>query len=127
MRRGLRWVFAFFIFAVQGAQLPMTTKDIGLMLRAGYSSSAVIQELATRHFADTLDAAKEKTLIEAGAATGLITALKSGTYSLSPQQMAVAQQQIADQGKRRATEAEASRKFDTLYQSQLAYERAIAR
>jgi nucleoredoxin len=127
MRHRVAWVFACFVLAVQAAQLPMTTKDIGLMLRAGYSSGAVIQELATRHFADTLDADKERTLIAAGATAPLITALRRGTYSLSPQQMAVAQQQIADQGTRRATEAEASRTFDTLYQSQVAHQRAVAR
>jgi len=124
MRRGVIWVFLLFVFAAQATQLPITAKDVGLMLRAGYSSNAVIQELSVRHFADTLDEAKEKILIQAGASAELITGLKSGAYSLSPEQTAIAQQQIVDQAKKRAMEAEDSRKFDTLYQSQLADKRA---
>jgi len=126
MRRGVICFFLLPIIAAQATQLPITAKEVGLMLRAGYSSAAVLQELSVRHFADTLDAAKEKMLIGAGASAELITALNSGTYSLSPEQMAIAQRQIADQAKRRALEAEASRRFNTLYESQLADKRATA-
>ncbi|MFZ3375359.1 MAG: thioredoxin-like domain-containing protein, partial [Chthoniobacterales bacterium] len=42
-------------------------------------------------------------------------------------QMTIAQRQIADQTKRRAAEAERSRQFDSLYQGQIARERATAR
>ncbi len=104
----------------------MTAKDVGLMLRAGYSSNALMQELSVRYFADTLDEAKEKTLIQAGASAELINALNSGTYSLSAEKMAVAQQQMADQAKRRTEEGQNSRKLDTLYQSQLAEKRESA-
>ena len=97
------------------------------MLRSGYSSNAVLQELSIRYFAEKLDVEKEKTSLHAGASAELITALKSGTYSLSPEEMTIAQQQIADQAKRRAAEAERSRQFDSLYQSQMARERATAR
>ena len=65
------------------------------MLRSGYSSNAVMQELSARHFAEKLDAEKEKTLIQVGASAELITALKSGTYLLSPEQMTTVQRQIA--------------------------------
>jgi nucleoredoxin len=115
------------ILVARAGQLPLTIKEISLMLRSGYSSNAVRQELSTRHFAEKLDAEKEKTLIQAGASVELITALKSGTYSLSPEEMTIAQQQIADQTKRRAAEAARSRQFDSLYQSQMARERATAR
>jgi nucleoredoxin len=124
MRRGVVWAFLLFVFVAQAGQLPLTVKEMSLMLRSGYSSDALIQELAARHFADKLDADKEKTLTQAGASAELIAALKSGTYSLSPEQMASAQQQIADKTKRRAAEAEASRQFDSLYQSQIARQRA---
>ncbi len=97
------------------------------MLRSGYSSNAVLQELSIRYFAEKLDVEKEKTLLHAGASAELIAALKSGTYSLSPEQMTIAQRQIADQAKRRAAEAERSQQFDRLYQSQMARERAAAR
>ncbi len=115
------------ILVSRAGQLPLTIKEINLMLRSGYSSNAVMQELSTRHFAEKLDAEKEKTLIQVGASAELITALKSGTYLLSPEQMTIAQRQIADQTKRRAAEAERSRQFDSLYQSQIARERATAR
>jgi nucleoredoxin len=114
------------ILVSHAGQLPLTIKEISLMLRSGYSSNALMQELSTRHFAEKVDAQEEKTLIQAGASAELITALKSGTYSLSPEQMTIAQQQIADQTKRRAAEAERSRQFDTLYQSQIARERATS-
>ncbi len=115
------------IFVARAAQLPLTIKEISPMLRSGYSSNALMQELSTRHFADKLDVEKEKTLIQVGASAELITALKSGKYSLSSEQMTIAQQQIADQTKRRAAEAARSRQFDSLYQSQMARERAAAR
>src|SRR5438445_4294528 len=115
------------ILVARAAQLPLTTKEISLMLRSGYSSNAVLQELSIRYFAEKLDVEKEKTLLHAGASAELIAALKSGTYSLSPEQMTIAQRQIADQAKRRAAEAERSQQFDRLYQSQMARERAAAR
>jgi nucleoredoxin len=115
------------ILVARAGQLPLTIKEISLMLRSGYSSNALMQELATRHFAEKLDVEKEKTLIQVGASAELIAVLKSGTYSLSPEQMTLAQRQIADQTKRRAAEAARSRQFDSLYQSQIARERAAAR
>ena len=115
------------ILVARAGQLPLTIKEISLMLRSGYSSNALMQELSTRHFAEKLDVEKEKTLIQVGASAELIAALKSGTYSLSPEQMTLAQRQIADQTKRRAAEAARSRQFDSLYQSQIARERAAAR
>jgi nucleoredoxin len=115
------------ILVSRAGQLPLTIKEISLMLRSGYSSNALMQELSTRHFAEKLDVEKEKTLIQAGASAELITALKNGTYSLSPEQMTIAQRQIVDQTQRRAAEAERSRQFDSLYQSQIARERATAR
>jgi nucleoredoxin len=115
------------IFVARAAQLPLTIKEISLMLRSGYSSNAIMQELSIRYFAEKLDVEKEKTLLQAGASAELIIALKSGKYSLSSEQMTIAQQQIADQTKRRAAEAARSRQFDSLYQSQMARERAAAR
>jgi len=127
MRRALVCLFLTWIIVVARAgPLPMTARDVGLMLRAGYSSPAVMQELSVRHFADALDAPKERMLVQAGASADLISALKNGTYSLSPEQTAIAQQQMVDQARRRQMEADASRKFDTLYQSQLADKRRAA-
>src|SRR5438132_8664677 len=108
-----RWVYlgcALIVFAVQAGQLPLTVNEIGLMLRSGYSSNALMQELSTRHFADTVDEGKEKMLVKAGASAELITALKSGMYSLSPEKTAAVQEQIAAAEKHRAEQAEAGRK-----------------
>jgi len=94
------------------------------MLRAGYSSNTVAQELSVRRFADTLDSTKESMLIQAGAPPALVNALKSGTYSVPAEEVARTKEQMAAQADRRALEAENSRKFNTLYQSQLAHQRA---
>jgi nucleoredoxin len=67
---------------VHGAQPPMTSKEVSLMLRSGYSSPTVMRELLQRHFADTLDADKEGALVKAGASQDLLDALRSGAYAL---------------------------------------------
>jgi nucleoredoxin len=103
---------------------PLTVKEISLMLRSGYSSSSIEKELAGRHFADTLDDPKEAALVKAGASADLIGILKSGTYSLSPEKIAAVQEKIANQSERHGEQAETERHFDTLYQDQLASQRA---
>jgi nucleoredoxin len=128
MRRGFAWALFFFVavFASRATQPPLTAKDIGLMLRTGYSSGAAMQELAVRRFADTLDQTKEAMLIQAGATPALIGALKSGTYSVPPEQANAAKEKLEAEAKRRAAQAEEAHKFNTLYQSQLAQQRASA-
>jgi nucleoredoxin len=117
-----------FLFSsgLRARSLPLTASEVGLMLRSGYSSEAVMGELATRRFADSLDAAVEKNLVKSGATAALVQALKSGNYSVSPDEAIRAQTELAAQAQRRAAQAEESRKFNTLYQSQLAKERALA-
>jgi nucleoredoxin len=125
MRRALTWVFlSLFVLCASAKQLPLTTKDVSLMLRGGYSSASVMRELSSRHFADTVDAAKETMLVQAGATPDLINALKAGTYSLSAEEIARAKEELAAQARRKALEAEQGRKFDTLHQAQEARDRA---
>ncbi len=93
------------------------------MLRSGYSSKLLMQELSIRHFADTVDEAKEKTLVKAGGSAELIAALKSGIYSLTPEKTAVVQEKIAAAEQRRTAQAEAARKSDARYQAQVLRER----
>src|SRR5438105_15788378 len=69
--------------------MPLTAKEIGLMLRSGYSSEAVMRELSARHFADSFDSTVEKQLVQSGADQSLIDAYRSGTYKLSPSEMVV--------------------------------------
>ncbi|HJX97849.1 MAG TPA: thioredoxin-like domain-containing protein [Chthoniobacterales bacterium] len=117
-----RWVYpAFFIAAATlfAAPLPLTVSEIGLMLRTGYSSETLMQELGKRHFADTLDPTKEQTLIKAGASAELIDKLKSGIYSLSAEKTAAVQEQMATEAQHRASQADASRRSDAAYQAEV--------
>ena len=124
MRQCILFVFAIFATLGQAGQLPLTVNDVSLMLRSGYSSKAVIQELSGRRFADTIDEAKEKTLVKAGASAELVAALKEGTYSLSPEKAAAVQQQIATAEQRRFEQAEAIRKANEAYQAKIVRERS---
>jgi nucleoredoxin len=124
MRRWFYLGLSLFVFALQAGQLPLTVSEIGLMLRSGYSSSAVMQELSKRHFADSIDETKEQALVKAGASAELVAELKSGTYSLSPEKTAAVQEQIAAQEQRRVAQAEATRKSDAAYQAQVIRQRS---
>ena len=123
MYRLILFLLVASVLAARSAQLPLTAKDVSLMLRAGDSSERVTQELSKRHFADDLDVAKESALSKVGATPELIAALKSGTYAISEKETAQVQEKLAQQNERRAAAAERSRKADTLYQAQIARER----
>ena len=124
LRFCLLCVLGLICSSVLAGPAPLTSTDIGLMLRTGYSSGAVLQELGKRKFADKLDATKETQLIRAGASQELMVAIKSGTYDVSAEELTRAQQQKETEAKRRAAAAEESKKFNTLYQAQLAQQRA---
>lgn len=94
------------------------------MLRAGYSSTAVMDELPNRHFADALDPGKEAMLTQAGATPALIVALKSGSYTVSAQEAEAVKEKLVADAKHRALQAEEARRFDTLYQDHIAQQRA---
>jgi nucleoredoxin len=122
----LRWVylgFSLLAVAAQAGQLPLTVSELSLMLRSGYSNSSVMQELSQRHFVDTIDEAKEKTLVNSGASPELIAALKSGAYSLSTEKTAAVLQQMDAEAQRRAQQADASRKAQARYDAQVIRER----
>ncbi len=120
------FLVALFITLIHARQLPLTAKDICLMLRTGYSSQELMRELAARHFADSCDDATKKLLTQSGASSALINALAAGTYAVPPQEIARAQQDLAAENQRRAAAAEESQKFDTLYQYQLTQKRKAA-
>jgi nucleoredoxin len=69
------------------SSLPLTARDISLMLRTGYSSEAVLRELSTRHFSDAFDTETEKQLKQAGANAELLGALRTGAYRISPSEV----------------------------------------
>lgn len=106
--------------------LPLTISEVSLMLRTGYSSSAIENELAARHFADTIDEARRKSLIQAGATDQLVDALTSGKYAAPKEEIDKAQRTREEQNQRRVLAAEQEKKFNTLYQDQLAKERKFA-
>ena len=87
-----------FLFAsvagVCGGVKPLTAKEIALMLRTGYSSEAVLRDLSARHYADTFDSTIEKQLNQAGANAALLEALRSGTYQLTPSEIATAREKL---------------------------------
>jgi len=123
MRRLVYLIFGLLVLASQAGQLPLTVAEISLMLRAGYSSNTVMQELAARRFVDVVDDAKEKTLINAGASAELLAALKNGAYALSADKTAAVLQQMAAAEEHRQVQAEISHKADVRYQAQVARER----
>jgi len=117
----------FFFFALtlaMAATLPLTTSDISLMLRSGYSLPTIEAELATRHFADQLDESKRKELIKAGATTQLLDAIESGKFAVPKDELEKARQKMEDQAHERALMAEQAKRNDTLYQNQLLKQRA---
>ena len=123
MRRWVYLGFWLFIFGTEAGQLPLTVSEISLMLRTGYSSNSLMEELSKRHFADSLDDTKEQGLVKAGASAELIAALKSGIYSLSPEKTAAVQAQMAAEAQHRADQAQAARKSDAAYQADVLHKR----
>jgi len=106
------------------ATLPLTTSDISLMLRSGYSVPTIEAELATRHFADKLDESKRNQLIKAGATTELLDAIESGNFSVPKDELEKSRRKMDEQAAERALMAERAKRNDTLYQNQLLKQRA---
>lgn len=129
MLRCFTATFAFAVVAlctVFANGLPLTAKDVGLMLRSGYSNSSVMRELSTRHFVGGLDPADEASLRKAGASAELIAQLTDGSYALAAVDSAKAQQQIDDLAQRRKMAAEHAQTAQQQYQAQLERDRSRA-
>jgi Thioredoxin-like len=92
MARALLVLFFLVSASVLGAVIPLTVKDVSLMLRSGYSSEEVLRELSTKKFADTLDSTTEKELTKIGASLALIEALRSRVSQLSAAEIAAAKE-----------------------------------
>ena len=103
---------------VAAESLPLTGKEIALMLRSGYSSDSVLAELNGRRLLDTLDPATKKSLLEFGASPQLIAALESGAYAVSSSQADGAKTRAAEVNARRQEQIEQDKKLNTLYQAQ---------
>jgi len=123
----VRSACCFFFLALglaMAATLPLTTSDISLMLRSGYSVPTIEAELATRHFADQLDEGKRNQLIKAGATTELLDAIESGNFSVPKDELEKSRRKMDEQAAERALMAERAKRNDTLYQNQLLKQRA---
>lgn len=79
------------------------------MLRSGYSSDAVLRELATRHFADAFDATVEEQLKRAGANESLLSALRSGSYAATESEISAAKEKAIAQQKQTAPAEQAQK------------------
>lgn len=112
---------ASFAFA---AALPLTFKDVSLMLRSGYSIPAVEKELAARRFADTLDEAKTKQLQQAGASPALIEALVQGKYAVPSDQLEESKRKLQEQNAQRELAAAKAAQSEKAYQQRVAQSRA---
>jgi hypothetical protein len=99
------------IFSAMAANLPLTAREIGLMLRSGYSSEAILRELSTRHFAGDLDSTAEQQLVRAGANQSLMTALQSGAYAAPSSEIAALREKLAAREKPSAPAAPPSNKL----------------
>jgi nucleoredoxin len=129
MNRRLLAVFGFTAIGLCAAlanALPLTAKDVGLMLRSGYSNASVTRELSKRHFVGGLDAASESGLIKAGASPELIAHLNDGTYALPAVDSAKAEQKMSDLVERRKADTEHSRTAQQQYQAQMERDRSKA-
>ena len=128
MRRFL--AIAFFVLLscswLPAKSLPLTAKEIALMLRSGYSNESVLRELNARHFAGGCDDAAEKVLLQAGARPSLLEAIESKEYAASPKDTARATELAEEQATRHAAAAEQDRKFNSLYQSEILKKRSAA-
>ena len=93
---------------------PLSAKEAALMLRSGYSSQTVLQEIQQRRIVDAPDPATKKSLVEFGASPQLLSALESGAYRVGAAEAVRAQEEkaadslhqeaAAERNSRRATE-----------------------
>jgi hypothetical protein len=97
MRRFLAIAIAFQCarFASAGT-LPLTGKDIVLMVKMGYSSQSIMRDLNAKHFLGPLDPSCEAQLRQLNASPALLDALKSGNNAASEEELAQARKRIAD-------------------------------
>jgi hypothetical protein len=90
----LVFVCLFFLsnLGASAGSVPLTAKEVGLMLRAGYTSDAVLREVATRHFGDIFDSTVEEQLKRAGANESLLNALRTGSYAATAAEISAAKE-----------------------------------
>ena len=103
--------------------LPLTTSELSLMLRSGYTIPTIEAELTTRHFADELDEAKGKQLLKAGATSELLEAIESGKFAVPKEDLEKTRRKMEENDHERALIAEQAKKNESAYQKQLLRQR----
>ncbi|HEX4667853.1 MAG TPA: thioredoxin-like domain-containing protein, partial [Chthoniobacterales bacterium] len=125
--RILSWLLVAGLFsALMAAPSPLSNKEIGLMLRSGYSSESILAEMSSRRVLEPLDEPTEKSLLDCGASAQLIAALESKVWLISNQEADQARQRAIEIDARRAAQAQQNLEFNALLQSQQAAARAPA-
>src|SRR5215208_6083870 len=77
---------------------PMTVKELDFLVRMKTPEADILRDLTTRRLLAALDAAGEQQLAASGASAGLIAQIKTGAYTLPPEQaQAEALRQSANQ------------------------------
>ena len=104
------FLFALALAATAAAGVrPLSSKDVSLMLRSGYSSDDVLREIAQRRVTDGPDPATKKSLVDFGASPRLLSALESGEFRVDA---ATAERTREEETKTSAAqEAEAEKTF----------------
>ena len=90
---------------------PMTVKEVDFLVRMKTPDAEIVRELTTRRLIAPLDAAGEQQLSASGASAGLIAQIKSGAYTLAPEQArteTLRQDAAREAAVRQAREAEAN-------------------
>ncbi len=103
MRRIFVWLLAL-AAVTTGRGAPISTREVALMLRTGYSSETVLRDVAARKVVGTLDPATKKSLLEFGASSQLINALENGAFAASTSEAEAARQRDTDVAARRAAQ-----------------------
>lgn len=82
MRLVVFLVVVFFAVAAFADVRPLSSKEVSLMLRSGFSSEDLLREIAQRRLTDAPDQATKKSLVEFGASPRLLSALESGAFQV---------------------------------------------
>lgn len=116
----------FLLASAAAGPVPLTNKEMVLMLRSGYSSESVFAELQNRRVLEPFDPAVKKAMVEFGASAQLLTALESGAYVVSNLEADRAKTREAEVAAKRQSQIAEDQKLNTLLQAQLAQARAQA-
>ncbi|HEY1582661.1 MAG TPA: thioredoxin-like domain-containing protein [Chthoniobacterales bacterium] len=83
---------------------PLTMKDVGLMIRSGYSSQSLLQELAQRGASEPLDDTTRKVLLDFHVSPQLLDGLEHGAFLVSAAAAERARTDAAQEAERQVAE-----------------------